>query len=524
MNKDAIALKRELSEIVNDFEDCVNNDNTTVIFTKNELDGLSEKMLNDYETTTKNGEEAYIIKINNSNCNNVINYAKNENTRRITYKLKHTICKSNIERFREVINIRTKIANISGYETFSDYQLKDLMAKDLKTAIDFLEDLKQKLQVIAKKDIEKMLKLKNKERIKSNETTTDAFNYWDQAYYKRLLKEEESGISFEEANEYFPADMIIIESIKLFEELYSLKFIKNENPSVWDDSVLQYDVYDKITNKYMGKIYLDLFSYEGKDIGGVTYSLGMYTKKEDGSELYPSCVVSLSIAKSTTSEQKLFSHSDITALFHELGHGIHFVNIKSKWLANVFSFLSPDYAEIFSQMQENLAWEPTILERLSHHYKDHNKRIPKNLIDGIIGTRNIGLASYNLDDMSYSIGDLKLYSMGEIDKDFDIVKFWDDIQEDVTTIKIIDEYWDFAIMDHLVSIMPSSYYTYLWSLVYAYDVYSKFSENGIINPEIGLEYRNTVLKSSGHVDSMDDIREFLGREPNNDAFIKVIEI
>ncbi len=63
-------------------------------------------MLNDYETTTKNGEEAYIIKVTSLNSNNIINYAKNENTRRTFYKLKHTICESNIERFREVINIR----------------------------------------------------------------------------------------------------------------------------------------------------------------------------------------------------------------------------------------------------------------------------------------------------------------------------------------------------------------------------------------------------------------------------------
>ncbi len=61
------------------------------------------------------------------------------------------------------------------------------MAKNLKTATEFLEDIKQKLQPKAKNEIEKMLELKNNERIKLNETITDVFNYWDQDYFNRYF-------------------------------------------------------------------------------------------------------------------------------------------------------------------------------------------------------------------------------------------------------------------------------------------------------------------------------------------------
>jgi len=524
MNENVISLNRELSEILYAFENCVQNDDTTIVFTKNELDGLSEKMLNDYEKTTKDGEEAYIIKLNNSNSYNIINYAKNESTRRTFYKSINTICEPNVNRFKEIINIRTKIANASGYETFSDYQLKNYMAKNLKTATGFLEDIKQKLQPKAKNEIEKMLELKNNERIKLNETITDVFSYWDQDYFTRISKEEKSSVSFEEIKEYFPVDMVLPEIIKIFEELYSLKFIKNENPSVWHDSVLQYEVYDTTINDYLGTMFLDLYEHEGKYFGGVTYPINYYSKKEDGSETHPINIVSVNLSKSTTSESTLLSHNDIILLFHELGHGIHILNIKSKWIANLLNIIKPDFDEIPSQMQENLAWEPIILERISHHYKDHTKKIPKKLIDSLLRTKNVGVSLSNLNQVFLGLGDLKLYSMGEVDKDFDIVKLWNDLRRDVTMLNVTDEYWDFAIMLHLSISMPSGYFTYLWSLVLAQDIYSKFSENGIINPEIGLKYRNTVLKSSGYSDSMEYIKAFLGREPNNDAFIKVIGI
>lgn len=491
-NENTLPLQTKLNNIVNEFMDCLTNDKTSITFTKSELEGLSESMLNEFEKTTKDGEEAYIININNNNSNNILYYAKNENVRRTYNKIKNTICEPNVERMKEIINIRTAIAKESGFETFSDYEIKDYMAKDLKTVLEFINDIKEKVQPIFKKHLNKYLELKNKEKAKYNETVSNELNRWDINYYINIFKEEELNFSEKDVIEYFPTDKVFPEIIKIFEELYSLKIVKTENISVWHEDVEPYNVYDKKTNEYIGTILLDLYEREGKSIQGSTFQLSDKVKIGDGSEASAFVIVSTSFHKSTTSAPALASIETIKAFLHEFGHALHLVNVKMKWVVNSINQKS-DFLEIPALMQENFIYEPSILERISHHYKDNNKKIPKELIDAIVKSKNIDFTYTIITILFYSLGDIKLYSKGEIDKDFDIVKFWNDIARDVYMVNT-DEYWDFATMVHFANEMPSSYYSYLWSMVYAQDLFSKISENGITNPEIGLKYRENVLE------------------------------
>ena len=66
----------------------------------------------------------------------------------------------------------------------------------------------------------------------------------------------------------------------------------------------------------------------------------------------------------------------------------------------------------------------------------------------------------------------------------------------------------------------AGYYGYKWSEVFADDMFTRFEEAGPLNPELGLEYRETVLERGGSVDGDVLVRDFLGREPNSEAFLK----
>lgn len=41
-----------------------------------------------------------------------------------------------------------------------------------------------------------------------------------------------------------------------------------------------------------------------------------------------------------------------------------------------------------------------------------------------------------------------------------------------------------------------------------------------MNPTQGRRYRRTVLEKGGSIDALDLLREFLGREPSNEAFYR----
>jgi thimet oligopeptidase len=60
--------------------------------------------------------------------------------------------------------------------------------------------------------------------------------------------------------------------------------------------------------------------------------------------------------------------------------------------------------------------------------------------------------------------------------------------------------------------------------VYAEDLFTKFGDDGVLDSKVGSEFRKKILAPGGGRDPDDMIRDFLGREPNNEAFLKSIGI
>jgi len=95
-------LEKKLSEITNEFNRCLNEEEPQVVFTRDELEGVPEEYFEYYEITAKDGQEAYNVGLDYS----IGAVAKKDNTRKTVREAIERQCKSNVEILREIINIR----------------------------------------------------------------------------------------------------------------------------------------------------------------------------------------------------------------------------------------------------------------------------------------------------------------------------------------------------------------------------------------------------------------------------------
>eukprot|EP00833_Pecoramyces_ruminatium_P000651 jgi/Orpsp1_1/1174683/evm.model.c7180000050955.1 len=345
-------LENNYQTLVSDIFNCIAEDDSTIAFTKLELEGLPDSFFANLQKTTKDGEDAYILKMKAAHYSPVIKYAINPETRKAIMTKYGQRCRSNVDDLKEIANIQFKMAKIHGYKSHSEYRLQSKMAKNPQNVYNFLDSLKAKIQPIAKAEMEKLLELKKEEMAELNQPFDNELQVYDLEYYKRILMEKEYSINNAEISEYFPIDYVTEEILSLYEEIFSLKFSEVENPEVWAEDVRQFMVYDKTTDEFLGSFYLDLYPRDGKVNYEAAFHIAYGYEKEDGSRYYPSAALVVNFAKPTATKPSLLSHYEVTVYFHELGHVFHEIISKTKYVRYNGYNVEQDFLEAPSQMLE----------------------------------------------------------------------------------------------------------------------------------------------------------------------------
>ena len=85
------------------------------------------------------------------------------------------------------------------------------------------------------------------------------------------------------------------------------------------------------------------------------------------------------------------------------------------------------------------------METLSHHYQDKNKKLPKELIQSLIKTKNVNAAVFNLRQIFFGTVDMTLHTMEKEDKDLDLVKIWDTLRKEIVLIENLPGTWPISM-------------------------------------------------------------------------------
>ncbi len=511
--KEVKKLKQKLTTLETKFSANLNENIDFVEMSKEDLDGIPEsitsrfeKLLNGkFKVTTKSTDYVPFME----------NARNSDARRRMAIKYENKAAEKNTKILEEAVELRHQIAKLLKFKTWADYQTVDRMAKSGGKAMIFLNSLKTKLAIKNKQDLEKLLKLK-----KELYPETTHLDPWDGTYLANQLKKRDYSVDNEMIREYFPSNEVVKKMFDIYSKILGVNFVEVTDADVWAPNVHLYKIMDAQDSHFIAHFFTDFVPRDGKYGHAAAFTL-VPGRIVDGQYKTPVSAIVANFNPPSGGKPSLLDHGEVETLFHEFGHIMHQTLTKAAYASLSGSSVAHDFVEAPSQMLENWVWNASILKSLSGHYKDPSKKIPDNILNKLLETRDFNRGYFYTRQLLFGLFDMALHHSN---KDLDPTATYKKLYKQLTTIDPLEETHFPAGFGHLMGGYDAGYYGYLWSEVFAQDMFTKFEKDGLLNTEVGLRYRREVLEKGDTVPADKMLVSFLGRKPNNKAFFKLLGI
>jgi Zn-dependent oligopeptidase len=500
------ALNQELNDLTTQYSMNMNSDESAIVVDEAGAAGLPDTFKSRYAT-----DGGYEIPVIRANRGPVLNNAVDENTRRTFMTLYETrAAEENLKILDELVARRHEMAQIMGHDTYADYNLEIKMARVPENVWEFLDDLTARTAEKASSDLE---------RLKQFRFDTDAIPVdkrlqpWDTGYYANSLIKTEYGVDSEEVREYLPMAGALEGMMVLYQELFDLEFRKVDDPSVWHEEVEMYNVYDN--DELAGRFYLDLFPRPDKESHMYGVPLTPGGMRPEGREV-PTAMLLGNFTRPSDDLPSLITHAELRTLFHEFGHIVDAVSFTGDFALQKYS--RADFQEAMSQIFENWIWDYSVVSTFAKHYET-GEVLSEEIFESMLAAKNVnsGLGAQGM--VRLSTYDMMLYNQYNPDDPMPTDDIWHFIADRFAYSTFIEGTHPQASWIH-INTHPVYYYGYLWSRVYAQDLFTLFEENGLRDTDTGKRYRQLILSNGKQRPIQDVVEEFLGRPSNNEAYIR----
>jgi Zn-dependent oligopeptidase len=336
---------------------------------------------------------------------------------------------------------------------------------------------------------------------------------WDIAYFSNQIKKEQNDPNAAKIREYFPWETFRNGMFKIFSTILNINIVEIKNAKVWSPEVKMYEVRDKSSTATLGYFYLDVFPRAGKHNHGSTVPVYRGRILPDGSYQKPVAVLFDNVAPRLNEKvPSLLAMREVENILHEFGHTMHEILTQAPYSSLAGAAVDQDFVETPSQMLENWVWTVETLQLLSGHYQTGEK-IPAEIAQKLIDGRAFNLGQRYLWQVALSLTDLAMHTT---ETNTDVSELYKRIHTEVMT---------YAPESRFMATFAQSgygYYKYTWSEVYSADLFSRFQEEGMLNEKLGRHYRSTILAPGAMKNPFELLRDFLGRDPTSDAFVRKI--
>jgi thimet oligopeptidase len=502
------AIKDAISEIGNEFSKNIAAYQDFLIVTDSEMEGLPE----DYRKARKQPDGTYKIDLSYPSYLPFMKYSTSDRARKALYvKYYNRASDNNLELLRKLLQKRLEMARLLGYNTYAEWRLEDRMALTPETVWEFEEELIGSVKPKADLDFQELLSVRRTHLASEG----GIVNPWESSYLDNILLEEKYQVDAEVIKEYFPLDSVLAGLFQITQTLFNVRYMEADNPSVWHPDVRVFEVYDG--EKKIGRFYLDLFPRENKYTHAACFGMIKGKNTPNGYQI-PNATLVCNFPAPTEGGPSLMPHDQVETFFHEFGHVLHQMLTTAELSSQSGTSVARDFVEAPSQIFENWIWSYESLKLFARHYQT-GEVLPRELFDKIIAAKNVGSGLSTETQIFYGMVDMTYHDKFDPFSDQSTDDVMRDLTERIRHYPYVEGTHFQAAFGHLYG-YGASYYGYLWSRVYAEDMFSVFDANGILDQETGLRYRNIILAKGSSEEPIDLVREFLGREPNNEAFMR----
>ena len=445
-------------------------------------------------------------------------YSTRRELRRKMYMAFSTVCmhdneENNIEICKKIVNLRTEIVQLLGYDTFADYVLVESMASSVENVYALFDQLIKAYKPTALRETEEIKKMAR--RMEGEDFCMEP---WDMSFYAHKLQMERYNIDSEVVRPYFKLDNVINGVFSLATTLYGITFKENKEIPVYHPDVKAYEVYDE-NGAYLAILYADFYPRKGKHSGAWMTEYKSQCIKRNGENVRPHVSLVTNFTKPTAEKPALLSLGEVETFLHEFGHTLHGIFSNTHYACLSGTSVYRDFVELPSQFMENYAVEPDFLRTFAMHYET-GEVMPDDLIQRIRDSRNYNVARGCLRQVSYGMLDMAYHTLKE-KFEGDLIKFEKNAWLEAIVDKQLPDTCMTVQFSHIMDGgYSASYYSYKWAEVLDADAFAVFRKEGIFNRETARRFRDCILSRGGTEHPMTLYKRFKGSEPTIEALME----
>jgi len=489
-----------------------------------QLSGLPESALGAAKALAESKEqEGWLLTLDIPSYLPILTYADDASLREELYQAFATRASDqgpnagkwdNSEVMAETLALRHELAQLLGFATYADKSLATKMAENPDQVINFLQDLAQRARPQGEQELVQL------RAFAKEHYGVDELNAWDVTYYSEKQKQHLFSISDEQLRPYFPEQRVVEGLFEVVKRIYGIRAQERHDVDTWHPEVRFFDLFDE-QNVLRGSFYLDLYAREHKRGGAWMGDCVGRLSLASGELQNPVAYLVCNFNRPLGDKPALFTHNEVTTLFHEFGHGLHHMltQIGTAGVAGI-NGVPWDAVELPSQFMENWCWEPEALAFISGHYQTQEP-LPQEMLNKMLEAKNYQAALFILRQLEFGLFDFLMHAQYDPKQGAQILPTLAAVKKTVAVMPT--PAWGrfpHAFSHIFAGGYAAGYYSYLWAEVLSADAYSRFEEEGIFNRQTGQSFLDNILSRGGSEEPMTLFKRFRGREPQLDAMLR----